>query len=462
MIRLVGAFDGDADVVGLVLGEGRELHTDLGEVQAGDFFVELLRQDGDADFAAVLGFPEFDLGECLVGEAVAHHEARVAGGAAEVHEAAFSQHEDAVASWEGVLVHLGLDVEALHVRAGVELIDLDLVIKVADVADDGLVFHGFHVLKADDVLVACGGDVDVAGAEGVLDGHDTITFHGCLKRTDGVDFGDDDLSAHSAKSCCATFADIAVTADDTHFASDHDVGGTLDAVEKGFAAAVEVIELGLGDAVVHIDGREEQLASSRHFIKAMHASGGLFGDALQIFDDRVEDAGLVLGDVLEEVLDDLHFVVVRRGVYPIITIFHFVALVDEEGHVAAVINNELGAFFSWEDDGLPGAPPVFFEGLALPGKDGRAGGGDACSSVVLGRENVAGGPADIGTEFLECLDEHASLDGHVQGAGDADASEGLFRAVLLAGGHEAGHFALSDVEFFAAKVGEGDVLYFIV
>jgi len=89
-------------------------------------------------------------------------------------------------------------------------------------------------------------------------------------------------------------------------------------------------------------------------------------------------------------------------------------------------------------------------------------GGDGGGGVVLGGKNVAGGPAHVGTEFLQRLDEHAGLDGHVQGAGDADAGEGLFRAIFLAGGHEAGHFALGDVEFFAAEVGEGDVFYFVV
>ena len=61
----------------------------------------------------------------------------------------------------------------------------------------------------------------------------------------------------------------------------------------------------------------------------MHARGGLFGDALQIFNNRVENAGLVLGDVLEEVLDDLHFVIVGRGVHPIVAVLHFVTLVNE-------------------------------------------------------------------------------------------------------------------------------------
>ncbi len=194
----------------------------------------------------------------------------------------------------------------------------------------------------------------------------------------------------------------------------------------------------------------------------MHAGGGLFGDALQVLHDLVEDAGLVLGDVLEEVLDDLHFVVVGGGVHPLVAVFHLIALVDEEGDVATVVDDELRAVVSREDDGLPGAPPVFFQRLALPGKDRGAGGGDGGSSVVLGGEDVAGGPAHVSAQFLQRLDEHAGLDGHVQGAGDADASEGLLGAVLLAGGHEAGHFALGDVEFLTAEVGEGDVFYFVV
>jgi len=49
----------------------------------------------------------------------------------------------------------------------------------------------------------------------------------------------------------------------------------------------------------------------------------------------------------------------------------------------------------------------------------------------------------------------------MQGARDADACERLLRAVLLAGGHEAWHFALGDVELFTAKLSEADVFYFV-
>ena len=44
VLRLVRAFDRHAEVVGLLVGELGQLHADLLEVQAGDFFVELLRQ----------------------------------------------------------------------------------------------------------------------------------------------------------------------------------------------------------------------------------------------------------------------------------------------------------------------------------------------------------------------------------------------------------------------------------
>jgi hypothetical protein len=55
-------------------------------------------------------------------------------------------------------------------------------------------------------------------------------------------------------------ADVAVAADHGDLAGDHHVGGALDAVDQRFAAAVEVVELGLGDRVVDVDGREQQLA----------------------------------------------------------------------------------------------------------------------------------------------------------------------------------------------------------
>src|SRR5947209_7996800 len=143
--------------------------------------------------------PEVERCEGLVAEAAGHDEAGVSGGATEIDEAAFGEQEYLVAIGERVLVHLRLDVGALHAGGGVEEVDLYLVVEVTDVADDGLTLHVLHVVEGEDVHVAGAGDVDVADAERVLDGGDFVALHGSLQRVDGIDFGDDDACAESAK-----------------------------------------------------------------------------------------------------------------------------------------------------------------------------------------------------------------------------------------------------------------------
>ena len=153
----------------------------------------------------------------------------------------------------------GLMFEFLRV-GGVELRHLDLVVEVADVADDGLVLHLAHVLQRDDVDVAGGGDIDVAAAERLFDGGDFVAFHRGLQGVDGIDLRDDDASAEAAQRSRRALAHVAVAADARDLARDHDVRGALDAVDERFAAAVEVVELRLGHRVVDVDGGNQQLA----------------------------------------------------------------------------------------------------------------------------------------------------------------------------------------------------------
>ena len=222
----------------------------------------------------------------------------MAGGAAEVHQTPFGQHVEAVATGEGVFVDLGLDVELGHAFGILERIDLDLVVEVTDVTDDGLVLHLLHVLEADDVEVAGGGDVDVAPTEGVLDGEHAEAFHGGLQGTDRIDLGHHNLSTLALEGLSTALADVAVTADHGNLAGDHHVGGTLDAVDQGLAATVEVVELGLGHRVVDVDGGDQQLAFLGHLVEAVDTGGGFFGHTLPLLDDFMEDAGLLLLDLL--------------------------------------------------------------------------------------------------------------------------------------------------------------------
>jgi len=98
MVQFVGAFHRHVDVGGLLRAELGELGADFLEVEAGDHFVKVLRQH--IDLLVVLGTfgEQFDLGQDLVREGVAHHEAGVAGATAQVDETAFGQQQQAVAT----------------------------------------------------------------------------------------------------------------------------------------------------------------------------------------------------------------------------------------------------------------------------------------------------------------------------------------------------------------------------
>src|SRR3954451_11558496 len=258
VVRLVGGLDRHVDVRRLLGRELRQTDAERVEVQARDLLVEVLREDVDLLVVVRRLRVELDLGDRLVRERVRHHERRVAGRVAEVQQAALGEHDDRVAVLEAPLVDLRLDLDALDTVELGQAGHVDLVVEVADVADDRLVLHPLHLGSGDDVLVARRGDEDVGGLDDVLERGDLVALHRRLQRADRVDLGDDHAAALAAQGGGAALADVAEAEDDAHLAADHDVGRAVDAVDQRVAAAVEVVELRLGDRVVDVDRREEQ------------------------------------------------------------------------------------------------------------------------------------------------------------------------------------------------------------
>ena len=106
--------------------------------------------------------------------------------------------------------------------------------------------------------------------------------------------------------------------------------------------------------------------------------------------------------------------------------------------------------------------PILDQVFTLDREHRRALRRDGGSRVVLGREDVARGPAHVGTQRLQGLDQHGGLDGHVQGASDAGALERLGFAKLGARGHQARHLGFSNIDFLATEIGQRNVSYHIV
>ena len=125
-------------------------------------------------------------GTDLVGEGAGHDKAWVTSGTAQVEQTALGQDNDGMAVREDEAVTLGLDVLTLDALCADEASHVDLIVKVTNVANDGIVLHLAHVLGHDDVLVAGGGDEDVGSSQDILHGSNGEALHASLQSADGV------------------------------------------------------------------------------------------------------------------------------------------------------------------------------------------------------------------------------------------------------------------------------------
>ena len=205
----------------------------------------------------------------------------------------------------------------------------------------------------------------------VFNSSDLVALHRSLQRINGINLGDDHPAAETSERLGAALTDISIAGDHGDLASQHHISGALDTVDQGLPAAIQVVELRLGDGVVDIDGGDLESSRLGHLVKVMHAGGGLLGNTL--------DAFQILG----------------------------VLLMDEVGQVASVVEDHVEGLTIWEDDSLLNAPNVpgkklpsfqvanglykvkckeinlLLVGLSLPGVDRDAAGCHGGGGVIL-------------------------------------------------------------------------------
>src|SRR5439155_14914553 len=157
-----------------------------------------------------------------------------------------------------------------------------------------------------------------------------------------IDLGDDDAAALAAQRLGAALAHFTEPANDGDLAAQHHVGRAREAVRKRVTAAVDVVELALGDRVVDVDGGEEQRAGFHHLIQAVHAGRRLFTDAAN-GRREARPAALVLLDRPANQIED-HAPLFRLGVPlergNLTDLLELGALVHHERRVAAVVDDQ--------------------------------------------------------------------------------------------------------------------------
>ena len=138
-------------------------------------------------------------------------------------------------------------------------------------------------------------------------------------------------------------------------------------------------------------------------------------------------------------------------------VFSTIPLMNQQSGIPAVIDDQLRSQSSGKAHGHGRAPPIIFQRFAFPGKNRHAGFCDGGRSMVLGREDIATAPANVGAQFDQGFDQYGGLDGHVQRAHDPDAFQGFRSAVFTTDGHQTGHLFFGHFDFPASPAGQVDV-----
>jgi hypothetical protein len=142
-------------------------------------------------------------------------------------------------------------------------------------ADNSIIGHLLEMGANQDISASSGGNEDLSLAGSLVHGQDLVAGNSSLKGVDRVDLGNDDTSTHSVKSHSTSLSDITETSNNGNLTSNHDIGSTLDTIDQRLTATVQVVELGLGDGVVDVDGWDKETLVLQHSVQVVNTSGGL-------------------------------------------------------------------------------------------------------------------------------------------------------------------------------------------
>ena len=165
------------------------------------------------------------------------------GSTSEIYKSSFSQQIDAMPIGEYIFINLRFDVDLFHTRCIIKGVNLDFIIKMADITYNGFVIHSGHMIKGDHIFVAGSRYKNIPVFQRLLDGGHFKAFHGGLQGTDGINLGNFHPCTVGAHGFCTSFAYVTISQYDDHLAGNHHIRSAFNPVSKGFATTVKVIEL---------------------------------------------------------------------------------------------------------------------------------------------------------------------------------------------------------------------------
>jgi hypothetical protein len=139
----------------------------------------------------------------------------------------------------------------------------------------------------------------------ILHGGDLVTGHSGLKSIDWINLGNEnarsigpqglgalkrDIRSRSAQGPAPksvannthSFANIAVSSNDSNLAGQHDICRPLDTVNERLATTIVIVKFRFRDGVVHINGGDFEPPLTESFVEMVNTGGGLLRESLDI------------------------------------------------------------------------------------------------------------------------------------------------------------------------------------
>ena len=223
---------------------------------------------------------------------------------------------------------------------------------MAAVGNQRAIGHRRHVVAADGVAAAGNGDKDLANLRRFQAGHYGETVHHGFEGADGVDFGNDDMSAEAAGPGGHAAAAPAIAADYHFAASPKDVSGPGDAVQSALPGAIAVVKEMLGFSFVDGNDRVAERAVRSHGVQADDA-GGSFLSAAQHRGQQFGAAAMEHTHQVSAVVHGVLGLAVQHGTEVLVVGFVVLAL-DGVGR-DAVLADQGGGYFVLGAEGIAGA-----------------------------------------------------------------------------------------------------------
>ena len=268
MTGFVRTFDGHANIIGLLLREFGQLHTEFFKVKPRNLLIEVFGQGVNANFALLC--PQIHLRQHLIGKRIGHHKRRMPGRTAEIDQTAFREQKDRTPIWKRVFIDLRLDIFVCNARVIAQLIDLNFIVKMPDIAHNSLVEHIFHVLNADNIRIARRRHKNIGFGKRIFHSRHFKPLHCRLQSAYRIDFRHQHARAKTPHRLGTSLAHIAITAHANDFSGDHNICRALNTIGERLAAAIEIIEFRFGHRIIDIDRGKEKRTLIPHLIQAMN------------------------------------------------------------------------------------------------------------------------------------------------------------------------------------------------